>query len=30
MALLVKEFLKGSKDFETKVCVAEQHCEMLD
>ncbi|AZJ35026.1 UDP-N-acetylglucosamine 2-epimerase (non-hydrolyzing) [Tenacibaculum singaporense] len=30
MAPLVKEFLKSSKDFETKVCVTAQHREMLD
>lgn len=30
MAPLVKEFLKNTEDFETKVCVTAQHREMLD
>ncbi|WP_428741967.1 non-hydrolyzing UDP-N-acetylglucosamine 2-epimerase [Tenacibaculum sp.] len=30
MAPLVKEFLKNTKDFDTKVCVTAQHREMLD
>ncbi|WP_299107798.1 UDP-N-acetylglucosamine 2-epimerase (non-hydrolyzing) [uncultured Tenacibaculum sp.] len=30
MAPLVKEFLKNTKDFETKVCITAQHREMLD
>lgn len=30
MAPLVKEFLKNSSDFETKVCITAQHREMLD
>ncbi|GBF18505.1 MULTISPECIES: non-hydrolyzing UDP-N-acetylglucosamine 2-epimerase [Arenibacter] len=30
MAPLVKEFLKFSNDFETKVCITAQHREMLD
>ena len=30
MAPLVKEFLKHSEVFETKVCVTGQHREMLD
>lgn len=30
MAPLVKEFLKNTEDFETKVCVTGQHREMLD
>jgi len=30
MAPLVKEFLKNTKDFDTKVCITAQHREMLD